>query len=83
MSGKREKILDFCLNKAYENSIHPDLHTKILFYLHDENTLHERGKAFEVKQLGRQPNISWQASIIGTEALGFQLLKNPLCQLHQ
>jgi len=44
--AKGKKILDFCLNKAYKNSIHPDLHNKILFYLHDEKALNERGKAF-------------------------------------
>jgi len=49
--AKEKKIPDFCLNKAYENSIHPDLHDKILFYLHDEKTPHERGEAFEVKQV--------------------------------
>jgi len=48
---KEKNIPDFCLNKAYESSIHPDLHDKILFYLHNEKTPHERGKAFEVKQV--------------------------------
>jgi len=48
---KEKNILDFCLNKANESSIHSDLHNKILFYLHDKKTLHERGKAFEVKQV--------------------------------
>src|SRR5882724_4038699 len=48
---KEKNIPDFCLNKAYESSIHPDLRDKILFYLHDKKTLHERGKAFEVKQV--------------------------------
>ena len=41
----------FCLNKAYGNSIHPKMHGKILFYLHNEKTPHERGKAFKVKQV--------------------------------
>jgi len=49
--AKEKKIPDFCLNKAYKNSIHPDLCDKILFYLHDKKPLHERGKAFEVKQV--------------------------------
>jgi len=49
--AEEKKIPDFSLNKAYDNSLHPDLHDKILFYLHDEKTLHERGKAFEVKQV--------------------------------
>src|SRR5882724_8203800 len=35
--AKEKKIPDFC--------------DKILFYLHDEKTLHERGEAFEVKQV--------------------------------
>src|SRR5882724_11883261 len=48
---KEKNILDFCLNKAYESSIHPDLREKILFYLHNEKTLHERGEAFKVKQV--------------------------------
>src|SRR5882724_10757416 len=47
----KKRKSDFCLNKAYENSIHPDLHDKILFYLHDEKTPHRRGEAFEVKQV--------------------------------
>jgi len=49
--AKEKKILDFCLNKPYENSIHPDLCDEILFYLHDKKTPHERGEAFEVKQV--------------------------------
>src|SRR5882724_9222729 len=48
---KEKNIPDFCLNKAYESSIHPDLHDMILFYLHDKKTPHERGEAFEVKQV--------------------------------
>src|SRR5882724_5169140 len=48
---KEKNILDFCLNKAYESSIHPNLRDKILFYLHDEKTPHERGEAFEVKEV--------------------------------
>jgi len=48
---KEKNIPDFCLNKAYESSIHPDLRNKILFYLHDEMTPHEREEAFEVKQV--------------------------------
>src|SRR5882724_8399253 len=51
MTGKEKNIPDFCLKKAYESSIHPDLCDKILFYLHDEKTPHERGEAFEVKQV--------------------------------
>src|SRR5882724_2435709 len=51
MTGKEKNIPDFCLNKAYESSIHPDLCDKILFYLHKEKTPHERGEAFEVKQV--------------------------------
>jgi len=42
--AKEKKTVDFCLNKAYENSIHPNLHDKILFYLYDKKTPHERGK---------------------------------------
>jgi len=49
--AKENKILDFCLYKAYENSINPDLHDKILFYLHNEKTPHERGKVFKVNQV--------------------------------
>src|SRR5882724_11060861 len=48
---KEKNIPDFCLNKVYQSSIHPDLCDKILFYLHDEKTLHERCEAFEVKQV--------------------------------
>ena len=48
---KEKNIPDFCLNKAYESSILPNLCDKILFYLHDEKTLHERGLAFEVRQV--------------------------------
>jgi len=48
---KEKNIPNFCLNKAYESSIHPDLHDKILFYLHNKKTLHERGEAFEVRQV--------------------------------
>src|SRR5882724_11552313 len=51
MTGKEKNIPDFCLNKAYESSIHLDLCDKILFYLHNEKTPHERGEAFEVKQV--------------------------------
>ena len=48
---KKRRTPDFCLNKAYKSSIHPNLHNKILFYLHDEKTPHKRGEAFKVKQV--------------------------------
>jgi len=67
--AKEKKIPDFC--------------DKILFYLHDEKTLHERGEAFEVNKSGRWLSISCQASIISTKALGLQLLQNLPCWLHQ
>jgi len=49
--AKEKKVPDFCLNKAYETSINPELHNNILFYLHHKKTPHERGKTFEVKQV--------------------------------
>jgi len=54
--AKEKKIWTFCLNKAHENSIQNDLHDKILFYLLDEKTPHERGEGFKVEQVRESAN---------------------------
>jgi len=51
MTVKREKHTKFCLKQGYESSINPDLHNKIIVFLHDEKDQHERGGGFRSKQV--------------------------------